>query len=115
MGSSVFLTKIKMIHMGLLAGIPRFPSLISTGYFLVLECTGISNMDVLECTVILLKGYTGKCTGMYWNLKKKLGGHPVIFYCTHFETSGDPPRGSGQACACAYTKICIIGKSMDFF
>ena len=79
MCSSVFLTKVKMIHMGLLAGIPRFPSLISTGYFLVLECTGISNMDVLECTGILLKGYTGKLK-MYWNVlefEKKLGGHPV--------------------------------------
>ena len=82
MGSSVFLTKIKMIHMGLLAGIPRFPSLISTGYFLVLECTGISNMDVLECTGILLKGYTGKLKmywKMYWNVlefEKKIGWPP---------------------------------------
>ena len=49
------------------------------GIFLVLECIGISHMDVLEfCCRDILENWkcTGKCTEMYWNLKINIAGHP---------------------------------------
>ena len=48
-------------------------------YWKVLEFCIVVYWNVLELcvsTVLENKKCTGKCTGMYWNLKKKLSGHP---------------------------------------